>query len=644
MNCPRLNFFGSFQSDVSTVNNDPRHYDTENFTDRFQQFQEKGTYNGWWNPIGTGIFRLSQCTVSSVYGKDGALQKGKDSVFNFHISNSPDAPSAKLVDLDPDWQLASMIFGFTLSLTDGNGNVVMKGNFKPSAFRDLWFGRGAGSGDSGASAMFQSILTNVEWNDTIVETSPFLKELKAEWAHTEKLSVRLTTYAYNMNKDNPVFTYGTVVGSIGPAYATEPETFILGRRMVPSTQNGAGDMASAQNIASLTMMVDPNTRSLIADFSNALPLDSKNEIQSNGSMEIAILLDPETTQNAVLTKDQYISLGNLDQSQNQQSQLGGIQVIRLSDSDYLSLGSHPLALVQVISTDGTATVSIRETSGGLMVRPEPFTFRLDPGQSTTATLYAAQYGGPISGSEVRFWAQAPTPDAGNSVNDSTPGTTPQGKVPIDNIPPMIVSTSGTLSPSKDSLTLKIKSDGFTDTHGKLEIQLIAPDTMGTPRGYLDGQLFVMSYNFSGDKAIYQPNFENLAAIVYSSFSIKDPENPTWEEIQPVLQQYANLYPIMSNGLFDFSVKEIADKNAQIMHFVFSKDFEDPDYMPVTRDLSEQKRAALLKYFTNVMNQTGGATARERMMARHPMGSMSHFHKGHPSDEGLGKMTKSPRKN
>lgn len=50
---PRLAFAGSFQADVSTVNNDPRHYDIDNFEPAFQDFQTKQSYNGWWHPTGT---------------------------------------------------------------------------------------------------------------------------------------------------------------------------------------------------------------------------------------------------------------------------------------------------------------------------------------------------------------------------------------------------------------------------------------------------------------------------------------------------------------------------------------------------------------------------------------------------------------
>jgi hypothetical protein len=54
---PRLHFASSFQADVSTVNNDPAHFNTATFQDRFQQRQSGANpdgMNGWWNPRGSG--------------------------------------------------------------------------------------------------------------------------------------------------------------------------------------------------------------------------------------------------------------------------------------------------------------------------------------------------------------------------------------------------------------------------------------------------------------------------------------------------------------------------------------------------------------------------------------------------------------
>src|SRR5882724_9846502 len=98
LDLPRVTFAGQFQADVSTVNNDPRHFDNTSFDSRFQKFQTRATMNGWWNPIGTGVFRFTGCRVQAAIGSGGAPD---DPLVGFHVGNSPDRPSGKIVDIDP---------------------------------------------------------------------------------------------------------------------------------------------------------------------------------------------------------------------------------------------------------------------------------------------------------------------------------------------------------------------------------------------------------------------------------------------------------------------------------------------------------------------------------------------------------------
>jgi hypothetical protein len=56
---PRLHFAGRFQADVSTLNNDP-----DNFSAARPQL--------YWNPMGTGSFRLLGCVVRGGRRSDGS--------------------------------------------------------------------------------------------------------------------------------------------------------------------------------------------------------------------------------------------------------------------------------------------------------------------------------------------------------------------------------------------------------------------------------------------------------------------------------------------------------------------------------------------------------------------------------------------
>lgn len=104
---PRLAFAGQFQADVSTVNNDPRHFDNATFEAHFQEFQQADaagntkTYNGWWHPTGTAIMRFANCQVTSLRGPNGIqiTNPAQDPLLSCSVGNAIGKPSAKMVDL-----------------------------------------------------------------------------------------------------------------------------------------------------------------------------------------------------------------------------------------------------------------------------------------------------------------------------------------------------------------------------------------------------------------------------------------------------------------------------------------------------------------------------------------------------------------
>src|SRR3712207_1934607 len=137
---PRINFLGTFQADPSTVNNDPVHYDSSRFVARFQERQTAVARNGWWNPNGSGAFRLGACAITSLSYPDGStvVDPAVDGLLRAKLIDAQDRVSAKMVDLDPQQQIVSEIWGLRLLLTDGTASPTLVGDFKPAAFRHLW--------------------------------------------------------------------------------------------------------------------------------------------------------------------------------------------------------------------------------------------------------------------------------------------------------------------------------------------------------------------------------------------------------------------------------------------------------------------------------------------------------------------------
>lgn len=611
---PRLAFSGLFQADVSTVNNDPRHFDNANFQPNFQEPQSGTTFNGWWNPFGTGIFGLKDCVVQSALGQDGTeISNGSsDQVVGMAVGNALNRPSGKLVDLDPDWQLASCIYGQGITLTASNGQVIFSAEYEANPFRDLWFTRTQKqSADSAASAMFQSILTNVQWNLNGI-TSPVLQALMAiSQANNNTLSIRLTTYGYDANLGDNFFGYGVLVGAIGPAYEYEPHSFILGRRFMPFGSPSAANINTngyenpnnnPPAITCFSSAVVGNT--LQADLSNALPMTYTPQATLPASYSVlsmndqkstcyfALLTNPAAQMSTMISSDEYILLDPVDFNNDLLSTKGGIQSVSLKSCASQQINDLPFAIISIAEKQTDAFVIVREGKEGLEVRADQFTFRLDPNDparnAATSTIYAARYGVPLPGKAMAFWPTGPLPDNGDTPTDYPPQTTPKAAVPINNVPANALSIT--------------TNNAVTDEHGRVTACVQGPSYMGTPRQYLDGQLYTYSYNFAGDVTTLQQQFDQFAILVFSTFQIPNPV--TWESVQPILQQYANLYPVMSQGLFDFSKKEQADANAFILKFVLDKDINDPDQMPVTRDLSSSKRAALIQYLDSVLQSVG----------------------------------------
>src|SRR4051794_9933432 len=205
---PRLHFAGSFAATISTVNNDPTHFDNASFDKSFQERQTKTAYNGWFNPRGDGDWRLMGCKVTGAVGSDGSAVVG-DPVLGCLVADSDRLPPAKLVDLDPEQQLVSTVWGLELRICDAAGEKLLRAPFAPAPFMDIWsraLGAGGG-GNNAAAAMYQSVLSELEWGD--VTSSPFLTALKAAKA----LSVKFNVDGINLKWQDPDFMRGRIVGT-----------------------------------------------------------------------------------------------------------------------------------------------------------------------------------------------------------------------------------------------------------------------------------------------------------------------------------------------------------------------------------------------------------------------------------------------
>ena len=86
----------------------------------------------------------------------------------------------------------------------------------------------------------------------------------------------------------------------------------------------------------------------------------------------------------------------------------------------------------------------------------------------------------------------------------------------------------------------------------------------------------------------------IVAHVRDSFAAAEPIDFN-AHVRPIMAQYAQLYPIMSFHLFDLADYDQLVRHRQPLLLAFQRPIEDPNYMPVTRDLSRAKVEAIVAW-------------------------------------------------
>lgn len=593
----RLTFAGRFQADVSTVNNDVRHYDNTSFEPAYQRLQTTKRLNGWWNPTGSGAFRFVEVRVKSLSpGSVDPATASTDPVAEATVAGAGDLTAAKLVDIDPQWQLASAPWGLRVRLLAGD-RELLSGDYRPACFRDLWFSRLVGSGgDAAASSTFQSVLENVRFDPDV--DSPMLAALR-EATTGDRLSIRLTTFGYDGSATSPTFTLGHLVGTIGPYREGEPTSVVLGRRFAP-----AAGMSSWAGITYFSGVVDEAASLLLLDLSNALSLrKASGTLVDIGPLSVVACVDPSIEENTPVTfldagavpdgspdaaqSTGVVLLGDIDyRVRHWLDTTGGVVAVPLDEAQRRLVQERPLALVTRMPfdpgasgvDDGHGVIAIRETTDGLQVTAEPLVHRVDAPGDTTVRIRAARYGQPLPDRAIAVRQVGRVPGQGGSGRPKQDG------------PDLATVAIPDIGWPEAALT--VPDQVTTGGDGSAELTVTAGDP-GNPREYLDGQVYLLDYRLPGQGNAARQPFDFVVLHVRQAYDV--PEQPTWADIEPILTQYGNLYPIMSKRLVRLSHRTSVAANRQLLELAFSRDLADPNHMPVTRDLSAGKRATILAW-------------------------------------------------
>ena len=540
----RLHFSGTFQAAVSTINNDSAHFDNDTFS---KSAQQPGP--GGWNPRGNADWRLIGCAVTAAFHADGSPAATDDPLLDTLVADSDTRAPAKLVDLDPEQQLVSMVFGLEVRICDRAGVTLVRGEFEPAPFVDLCARATAGSAtDFGMSAAYQSVLTDLRWGE--VSASPLLTELRAA-ATDGLLSIRFNVDGYNHTLGEPDFSLGRIAGTIGVAGATEPKHFVAGRQLIADS----GQFVGGGAINYCTAVVDEARSRILLDLGNALATTGPGGPQADiGAVTLGYLPAGATGPTALGMID-YLAAGWYDR-------LAGVCEVAIDAAEVTAIAGAPLVLTAQ-GKGGVAGSRVAESTDGLYARADLAVYRLNPGDTADVTVFATRYGKPYEGAVVtaaidmsQLQVTNPGPDSAMSFPDSLPPAGPDGR--------------GTLP--------------------------IAASSPGNPRGWLDGQLYGVRPSLAdADPSATVDPWTYVSLHLYDAF---EPDQPlAWwgtphGSLEPIFRQYANLYPVMDLFL-DLSQYESVCANVSLLKLAFGLAETDSNSMPVTRDLSAAKRAAIL---------------------------------------------------
>ena len=221
-------------------------------------------------------------------------------------------------------------------------------------------------------------------------------------------------------------------------------------------------------------------------------------------------------------------------------------------------------------------IVLAEAKDGRAIHPyDEWAFRKNPSEQATVKIFATKFGKPLNNATVNL----------EPCNVNCPRFIEEG--PSVGQPPLP----------------EVLPHAVTDANGiaKYNISTIDPKNNRT---FLDGQLYFFRYSFFDQKLTdcldmckndpYKLLNSLVVIRVFDDYT-NDGE-PTWlDHVYPIFQQYANLYPVMTENFVDLgNYHEVINYRHRIQVCLELPE-SHPNYMPVTRDLSKSKRDVILKW-------------------------------------------------
>ncbi|XP_028403095.1 uncharacterized protein LOC114525846 [Dendronephthya gigantea] len=524
INFPRIHFAGRFHSDPSSANNNPDNFGAEYFS---------GMDQGW-NPNGGATWRVVDTRITRVCYANEVCTSGEyhDPLINKKLEDGNLGASAKLVDLDVEFQASSQIYGWSLQVRD-----FFKADFQRVGFRYMWPKmKGSVQSTEISGTAYQSVLTNVQFGTRSEESqiTGYLKQYLNR-SNRKELSIRFNVDMYDSSVTSDNFTYGRIVGSIGISGYNSPPFVNFGRMLKRNGNN--------PNFWVSPFVYDQQKGSLFLDLGNSLAItENGNLVKSIGNLALAYSDRREDTIKCPKTWKPFSHIYFSDLEKYELT--AGIFKLDVGDVD---LSVSRVILAKVDDKGGCSEVVLAEDKDGIFIHPlTNWLIRAVPEESVTVKLLMTLYG------------KYPSEEDSFRVS---------------------VSPSGTITKKK---------------RGVFEFTKTTEDP-NHARLFIDGKVCFFKYYLSGRTPPADDDFDSAIVIrVWDKFDV--PTQPNWiRHVQPIFKQYANLYLVMKINFMDLSNYFDVVENKYGIIKTMSVDVEDPRYMPVTRDMSPGKVQMILKW-------------------------------------------------
>jgi hypothetical protein len=602
LDLPRVHLNGTFFADPSTVNNDPSHYEVD-----------VTRPSPWQNPNGLHRFKLLDVKVTSAIDANGNFVE-QDPLLGVAVTSTDKPTAAKIVDLDVYQQGVSTIFGFTLQI-NVNNDVNLIGKMDPCPANGLWFqrvlptrgwqdwdhyGNASFGGDTYASATFQSFLRikEADWPATVGGVLGQLRSATTtDDAGNLLLSIRMVLDAYNNVPWHNDFNTGRILATLGPVAHNEAPHVPGGRWLDPrpiDPTHAKWYWPIFYSVPFKFVERAPGVRRLVIDMADGICM------QQVGGAPVAL----GELQPVLGSLGDGIIIGSFQVTQDFYQNLGGIIEMPVSESQWAAQ-KRTLNLATNVEDLGGEYLWLESTSG-LVIDAIDQVFRLAGHANTTATarVRISQWGQPAVGFQPSVVVVPVVPkNQGASVpwSGGYQGDTPQA--------------DGAL----------VASVTAVDAQGLCTVTLTVTGDPGPRTAQLDGQLYyIMVY----DPAVGPPDMQKvpprqetlISCIVFSQYS----ETPTWVTVKAIMTPYVKLYPGMTEQIdltqqqafFTFAVNpswhayqgqnvvpytlpDGRQISAGAIPYLMTRDFDDPRFMPVTRDLSPDKILHVLTYIADI---------------------------------------------